>query len=81
MLENIVVDCSPLSNSLRVCKVGAKRTILEQENRENEILEAVRDFLVEKAKQSNNKTFGYEWSRRDGAVVELRITIKEAGGN
>ena len=77
MIENIVVDCSPLSNSLRVCRVGAKGTVLEQENRESEILGAVRDFLVEKAKQNNSKTFGYEWSRRDGAVVELRITIKE----
>ena len=76
MIENIVVDCSPLSNSLRVCRVGAKRTVLEQENRENEILVAVRDFLVEKAKQNNSKTFGYEWSRKGGAVVELRITIK-----
>ena len=77
MIENIVIDCSPLTNSLRVCRIGAKNTVLEQENRENEILGAVRDFLVKKAKQNNSKTFGYEWNRKDGAIIELSITIKE----
>ena len=32
---------------------------------------------LEKAKQNNSKTFGYEWNRKDGAIIELSITIKE----
>ena len=78
MLENIVIDCSPLSSSLRVCRVGKNGTkIIEQDNRENEILEAVRDFLVEKAKQNKSNTYGYEWKRKDGKLVELQVLIKE----
>ena len=78
MLENIVIDCSPLSNSLRICRVGKSGTnILEQEDRENEIISAVRDFLVELAKRNESNTFGYEWKRKDGKIVELRLTIKE----
>ena len=77
MLENIVVDCSPLSNSLRICRVGKSGTnILEQENRENEIISAVRDFLVTLAERNNSNTYGYEWERKDGKVVELRVTLK-----
>ena len=77
MLENIVVDCSPLSNSLRICRVGKSgMNILEQENREDEIICAVRDFFVAQAGRNKSDTFGYEWTRKDGKVVELRVTLK-----
>lgn len=77
MLENIVVDCSPLSNSLRICRVGKSGiNILEQENREDEIICAVRDFLVTLAERNDSNTFGYEWTRKDGNIVELRVTVK-----
>ena len=78
MLENIVIDVSPLTNTLRIGRVGkAKTHLLEWEEREDEILCAVRDFLCEHANQTNSNTFGYEWTRKDGKVVELRATIKD----
>ena len=77
MLKNIVVDCSPLSNSLRICRLGKSgMNILEQANREDEIICAVRDFLVTLAERSDSNTFGYEWIRKDGKIVELRVTLK-----
>ena len=77
MLENIVIDCSPLTNTLRVGRVGKARThLLEREEREDEILCAVRDFLYNLAEQNNSNTFGYEWTRKDGKIVELRVTVK-----
>lgn len=77
MLENIVIDCSPLTNTLRVGRVGKARThLLEWEDREDEILCAVRDFLYNLAEEHNSNTFGYEWTRKDGKVVELRVTVK-----
>lgn len=79
MLDNIVIDCSPLTNTLRIGRVGKERTrLLEWEEREDEILCAVRDFLCEKAKQNSSADFGYEWTRKDGKIVELRVLIKEA---
>ena len=77
MLENIVIDCSPLTNTLRVGRVGkARKHLLEREEREDEILCAVRDFLYNLAEQNNSNTFGYEWTRKDGKIVELRVTVK-----
>ena len=77
MLENVVIDCSPLTNTLRIGRVGKERThLLEWEEREDEILCAVRDFLYQKAVKNNAETFGYEWTRKDGKIVELRVTVK-----
>ena len=82
MLENIVIDCSPLTNTLRIGRVGKARThLLEWENREDEILCAVRDFLIALAEQNNSNTYGYEWVHKDGKVVELRATLKELNKN
>ena len=78
MLDNIVIDCSALTNTLRVGRVSKKRDhLLEWEEREDEILCAVRDFLYQKAIENDAETFGYEWTRKDGKVVELRVTVKE----
>ena len=80
MLENIVIDVSPLTNTLRIGRVGKARThLLEWEEREDEILCAVRDFLYNKALENDSKSFGYEWTRKDGKVVELRVCVKEMG--
>lgn len=77
MLENIVIDCSPLTNTLRVGRKGKKNILLEWEEREDEILCAVRDFLHNLAEQNNSNTFGYEWDRKDGKVVELRVIVRD----
>jgi hypothetical protein len=81
MLENIVIDVSPLTNTLRIGRVGKARThLLEWEDRGNEMLCAVRDYLSNLAEQHNSNTFGYEWTRKDGKVVELRVTVKDEDG-
>ena len=77
MLENIVIDCSPLTDTLRIGRVNKNRDrLLEWETREDEILCAVRDFLFAKAQKENSNTYGYEWDRKDGKIVELRITAR-----
>lgn len=82
MLENIVIECSPLTNTLRVGRVNKSKTkFLEWADREDEILCAVRDFLYNKSINEGLDTFGYEWTRKDGKIVELRLTIKEASDN
>lgn len=82
MLENIVIDCSPLTNTLRIGRLGKARThLLEWEDREDEILCAVRDFLMGLAERNNSSTYGYEWTRKDGKVVELRATLKDGENN
>ena len=81
MLDNIVIDCSPITGTLRIGRLGKARThLLEWEVREDEILCAVRDFLCDKAKKNGSDDFGYEWDRKDGRVVELRVLIKDGEG-
>lgn len=47
----------------------------------DEAIAAVRDYMVMEClgglKEPKNKTGGYEWTLKDGRVVELRVTIKE----
>ena len=78
MLKNIIIDCSPLTHTLRIGRIGKNKTILlEWEERDDEILCAVRDYLAYHAEQNKAKTFGYEWTRKNGQIVELRATIKD----
>ena len=63
----------------RINKKGDKW--LDKSEVTDEVLCAVRDYLVDKL-QANNKTEGgYEWNRKDGKVVELLVRIKDGEGN
>lgn len=48
----------------------------------DEAINAVRDYMIRECLGgfdcSKGKTGGYEWTLKDGRVVELRVTIKEA---
>ena len=82
MLKNIVVCCSPLTGTLRIGRVNKNKTyLLEWEEREYEILEAVRDFLFNKAIKSGYDDVGYEWTIKDGRKVRLTLQIIEDGNN
>ena len=82
MLDNIVVECSPLTGTLRIGRLGkAKTHLIEWEDREDEILCAVRDYLYKRAEENNLKHFGYEWTRKDGKIVELSVAIRDGDGD
>lgn len=76
MLGNIVVDCSPMSNILRIGRKGKDGLLIEWQDREDEILNAVRDYMKEFIKADKN-TAAIAWKQKDGKTVELRITIKD----
>lgn len=46
----------------------------------DEAIASVRDYMVMEClgglQEPENKTGGYEWTLKDGRVVELRVTIK-----
>lgn len=48
----------------------------------DEAIGAVRDYMVDNllggVRCTKGKTGGYEWTLKDGRVVELRISIKES---
>jgi hypothetical protein len=43
----------------------------------DQALEAVRDYLYDEFIKDGETSGGYEWKRKDGKVVELRVTVKE----
>lgn len=47
----------------------------------NEAINAVRDFMVQELLGGfdcrNGNTGAYEWTLKDGRIVELRVTIKD----
>jgi len=43
----------------------------------DEALCAVRDYLEMEFFKDGSTTGGYEWTRKDGSVVELRVTLKK----
>ena len=47
----------------------------------DEAINAVRDYMVDEllggTKCSKAKSSGYEWTLKDGRIVELRVTIKD----
>lgn len=49
----------------------------DKSNCTDEALEAVRDYLCDEFIKDGNISGGYEWKRKDGKVVELRVTLKE----
>jgi hypothetical protein len=42
----------------------------------DEALEAVRDYMYGEFIKGEETSGGYEWKRKDGSVVELRVTVK-----
>lgn len=44
----------------------------------DEALCSVRDYLYSEAIRENKTTFGYEWTMKNGKVIELLIKIRES---
>jgi hypothetical protein len=82
MLDKIVVDCSPLTNIIRIGRKGTKPNILlEWEDRTDEIIGAVADYLLELALKNENKQAGFQWDMKDGGTMTLRLTVEKGINN
>lgn len=42
----------------------------------DEALAAVRDYMTDALIKDGQTTGGYEWTKKDGTVIELRVTIR-----
>lgn len=79
-MDRIKISTSPFTNTIWIGRVNKAETLyLDKRDATDEALCAVRDYLVGQIDQDGPfHSFGYEWTRRDGSIVELRATIKEA---
>ena len=77
-IERIRIATSTLSNKIYVGRINKKGDLwLEKKDMTDDALCAVRDHLYGMLKKGQT-TVGYQWTRQDGKIVELRVTIKEA---
>lgn len=75
-VDRIKIATSALTNTIYIGRVNAKETLwLEKRDCTDEALCAVRDHLTGMIPEGKN-TFGYEWDRKDGMIVELRLTVR-----
>lgn len=42
----------------------------------DEAISAVRDYMLQEFCDNGESTGGWEWTRKDGKIVELRVTVK-----
>jgi hypothetical protein len=77
LIDRIKISTSELTNTIYIGRVNAKETLwLEKRDCTDEALCAVRDHLAGLIPEGK-KTFGYEWDRKDGKIVELRVSVRD----
>lgn len=55
--------------------------LLEWEDRTDEIIGAVADYLLELALKNENKQAGFQWNMKDGGTMTLRLTVEKGINN
>lgn len=71
------VGCSPITGTIYAGTVNKKGdSWLNKSDATEEAVAAVRDHLVMKAQEDKSSFFGYEWTKKNGTIVELSVKIK-----
>ena len=77
-INKIKIECAPLSNRIYIGRVNKSETEwLDKRDATDEVIEAVRDHLAEEARREKRDSFGWEWTRKDGKIVKLVVSIEE----
>ena len=75
------IGCGPLALYAGTLNSRNKRLWQNKTECTDEAINAVRDYMVQECLGGfdckNKKTGGYQWTLKDGRIVELRISIKD----
>ncbi len=75
MLNNIKCQTSNLTNTIYIGRTNKNGTEwIEKEDKTDEVLWAVRDYLFNLLQDGETKT-GYKWKRKDGRIVKLILEV------
>ncbi len=70
------VGCGPISGAIYAGTLNKKGDMwLNKTDVTEEALASVRDHLEYQAQKEKQSTFGYEWTKKNGTVVQLLIKI------
>lgn len=82
MLDKIKCETSVLTNTIYIGEVNKDETeFLEKEDRTDEVLCAVRDYMVGEFIIKDKNTGGFKWTRKDGKIVTLKISVTDKPEN
>lgn len=71
------IGCCPINATIYAGTINREGDLwVSQSDATEEALAAVRDHLMIKALGENSSYYGYEWTKKDGTVVELSVKIK-----
>ena len=71
------VGCSLITGTIYAGTVNKKGDLwLNKSDVTEEALASVRDHLEMKAREEKTTFYGYEWSKKDGTVIQLSVKIK-----
>lgn len=77
-IERIKISVSPITNTIYIGRVNSSEDEwLDKRDCTDEALAVVRDHLSNLIEDGKNM-FGYEWTRKDGKVVELLVKIRNS---
>lgn len=76
-IERIKLGVSPITNTIYIGRVNTKENMwLEKRDCTDEALVVVRDYLLAMC-DNTQTTFGYEWTKKDGSIVELIVKVRQ----
>lgn len=71
------VGCSPITGTIYAGTLNKKGNLwVNKSDATEEAIASVRDHLENKAHEEKSDFYGYEWTKKDGAVVVLSVKIK-----
>ena len=76
MKENIHCYTSELTDAIYIGETNEDKTEwIDKIDRTQEVIEAVRDYLMKECKDENKKIAGFTWKRKDGKEVSLLLSV------
>ena len=72
------IGCSPISGTIYAGTLNKNGNMwVNKSDATEEALASVRDHLEQKTNEEHKTTFGYEWTKKDGTVIQLLVKIVE----
>jgi len=80
-MSNYHIRYSHITNTIYAGTISKKGNLwLTKSDVTEEALASVRDLLERMAIRNERDTFGYEWTKKNGTVIQLTVKILQAKG-
>lgn len=79
-MKNIHCYASELTNTIYIGETNSDNTEwINKIDKTQEVIEAVRDYLVKECQDEHKSRAGFTWKRKDGKEVQLLLCVLDNG--